>query len=277
VDRRVLTRDIKSTHEVGKVGTDQVQLYSQDGKLYAQLSSNDAVLISDLSVGSATPVGAVNAFAGTATAPAGWLLCNGNAVTNGSDTVQGQTADFSDLYALVSTTYGVAGTLPDLAGRVIAQEDVGTYNRGVAGGAASVALVAANVPAHNHGLTATINSTVSDNSSADDYGTPWSHDATDAYVNEDDPDEDDETWRMADIWNGGTWGVHPEDPEFGLGYAGGDAPRPYLNMRADKDWDHYFDVTSEFAASSFTANSTGTSSTHENRQPTLYMNYIIKF
>ena len=269
MDRRVLTRDIKSTHEVGKVGTDQVQLYSKDGKLYAQLSSNDAVLVADLSVGSATPVGAVNAFAGTATAPAGWLLCNGNAVTNGSDTVQGQTADFSDLYALVSTTYGVAGTLPDLAGRVIAQEDVGTYNRGVAGGAASVALVAANVPAHNHGLTATINSTVSDNSSADDYGTPWSHDATDVMAIPNDPYSPHDSWRMAEIYSGGTWDVQPEDSQG--------VDRPYLNMRADKDWDHYFDVTSEFAASSFTANSTGTSSTHENRQPTLYMNYIIKF
>jgi microcystin-dependent protein len=268
VDRRVLTRNIDSDHEVGKVGTDQVQLYSKDGKLYAQLSSNDAVLISDLSTGSATPVGAVNAYAGD-TAPAGWLLCDGGAVTNGSSTVQGQTADFSDLYALLGTTYGSAGTLPDLAGRVIAQED-GTYARGVEGGAVGVGLVAGNVPAHNHGLTATINSTVSDNSSVDGYGTPWSNDPTDTQEIPDDPYAPHDAYRRAEIYDGSSTGDYP--PEHANSF-----DRPYLNMRADKDWDHYFDVTSAFAGSSTTDNSTGTGSTHENRQPTLYMNYIIKF
>ena len=61
------------------------------------------------------PAGAVMPFA-RATAPAGWLIANGNAVPNGSGTVQGVTADFSALYAAVSTSFGTAGTLPDLQG-----------------------------------------------------------------------------------------------------------------------------------------------------------------
>ena len=61
------------------------------------------------------PAGAVMPFA-RATAPAGWLIANGNAVPNGSGTVQGVTADFSALYAAVSTSFGTVGTLPDLRG-----------------------------------------------------------------------------------------------------------------------------------------------------------------
>lgn len=61
------------------------------------------------------PAGAVMPFA-RATAPAGWLIANGNAVPNGSGTVQGVTADFSALYAAVSTNFGTVGTLPDLRG-----------------------------------------------------------------------------------------------------------------------------------------------------------------
>ena len=61
------------------------------------------------------PAGAVMPFA-RATAPAGWLIANGDAVPNGSGTVQGVTADFSALYAAVSTSFGTAGTLPDLRG-----------------------------------------------------------------------------------------------------------------------------------------------------------------
>jgi microcystin-dependent protein len=61
------------------------------------------------------PAGAVMAFA-RATAPAGWLIANGDAVPNGSGTVQGVTANFAALYAAVSTSFGTVGTLPDLRG-----------------------------------------------------------------------------------------------------------------------------------------------------------------
>ena len=61
------------------------------------------------------PAGAVMPFA-RATAPSGWLIANGDAVPNGSGTVQGVTANFAALYAAVSTSFGTAGTLPDLRG-----------------------------------------------------------------------------------------------------------------------------------------------------------------
>jgi microcystin-dependent protein len=61
------------------------------------------------------PTGSVYHFA-TSTAPTGFLFCNGDAVPNGAGTVQGVTTDFSALYAILGTTYGAAGTLPDLEG-----------------------------------------------------------------------------------------------------------------------------------------------------------------
>ena len=144
VNRRLLTRDVKAAHPVGKVGSERVQVYSQDGKLYAQLSSNDAVLIADLSVGS-VPVGSVSAYAGNDTEPAGYFLCNGDEKSQ---------TDYAALYAVIGDDYGDATTsgyfkLPDLAGKVIASVD-GSNALASAAGAESVSLVAANLPNHTH-------------------------------------------------------------------------------------------------------------------------------
>lgn len=61
------------------------------------------------------PTGAVMPFA-MSSAPTGWLKANGDVVPNGTGTVQSVTADFSALYAAVATSFGAAGTLPDLRG-----------------------------------------------------------------------------------------------------------------------------------------------------------------
>lgn len=75
----------------------------------------------DTAVGAGTfavPAGSVIWFAGQ-TSPTGYLVCSGGEVPNGSGIVQGQSADFSDLYAVLGTTYGNAGALPDLRGEFI--------------------------------------------------------------------------------------------------------------------------------------------------------------
>jgi len=61
------------------------------------------------------PTGSVFYFAAS-TAPTGYLKANGDTVPNGSGTIQGVTADFSALYAILGSTYGSAGQLPDLRG-----------------------------------------------------------------------------------------------------------------------------------------------------------------
>ena len=64
------------------------------------------------------PTGAVFHFAAS-TPPNGYLKCNGDIVPNGGGTVQGITADFSDLYTTLGSTYGSAGQLPDLRAEFI--------------------------------------------------------------------------------------------------------------------------------------------------------------
>lgn len=66
----------------------------------------------------ALPAGAVIPYAGS-TAPANWLLCAGQAVSR---------TDYAALFAVVGTTYGSGNgsttfNLPDLRGRVVAGED----------------------------------------------------------------------------------------------------------------------------------------------------------
>ena len=58
------------------------------------------------------PTGAIFHFVASSV-PTGYLKCNGDTIPNGSGTVQGVTADFSALYALVGAT------LPDLRGEFI--------------------------------------------------------------------------------------------------------------------------------------------------------------
>lgn len=117
------------------------------------------------SVSNATPSGVVLPFAGT-TAPAGWLLCYGQAVSR---------TTYAALYAALGTTYGAGdGTttfnLPDLRGRVPGgKDDMGgtAANRlttagsgvngatlGAAGGAETHTLTAAQLAAHTHTGTA---------------------------------------------------------------------------------------------------------------------------
>lgn len=101
-----------------------------------------------LSGGQATPVGTVNAYAG-ATAPDGWLLCNGAAVSR---------TTYAALYAVIGTTYGAGDgsttfNVPNLTNRVPVGSG-GTYSAGNTGGAATVTLSESQIPAHTHGSVA---------------------------------------------------------------------------------------------------------------------------
>ena len=107
------------------------------------------------------PPGAITAYAG-ADAPTGWLLCYGQAVSR---------LTYSALFEAIGTTYGIGDgystfNVPDLRGRVIAgQDDMGgtSANRltgvtgsvngdtlGGTGGAETHTLSTAEMPAHTH-------------------------------------------------------------------------------------------------------------------------------
>lgn len=86
-------------------------------------------------------------------APVGWALCAGQILSIASNT---------PLFSLIGTYYGGDGVstfaLPNLQGRFIVGMGNGaglsSYVMGQAGGAQSVALSVANMPAHNHSIVA---------------------------------------------------------------------------------------------------------------------------
>lgn len=101
------------------------------------------------------PAGTVNPYAGS-TAPTGWLLCAGQAVSR---------TTYADLFSVVSTTYGSGDgsttfNLPDLRGRVPAGldnmngTDAGRLDwantLGTNGGAQTHTLSTSEMPSHSH-------------------------------------------------------------------------------------------------------------------------------
>ena len=92
----------------------------------------------------AMPIGSLLSYAG-ATAPAGWFICNGAAVSR---------FFYQTLFSICGTTYGAGdGTttfnIPNLTNRVPVGAG-GTYSRGGSGGAATVTLGIGEIPSHNH-------------------------------------------------------------------------------------------------------------------------------
>ena len=112
---------------------------------------------SALSATGAVPIGVVNPFAG-ANAPAGWLLCFGQAVSR---------TQYPVLFSTLSTTYGVGDgsttfNIPDMRGRAVAGvdnmggTDAGRLSiantLGTTTGAETVTITSGNLPVHTHAI-----------------------------------------------------------------------------------------------------------------------------
>lgn len=87
--------------------------------------------------------GVIQLYAGS-TAPNGWLICNGQSVSR---------TTYAALYAVIGTTYGAGDgsttfNVPNLVNKTVR----GSNSLGKTGGADTVTLSTANLPAHSHGV-----------------------------------------------------------------------------------------------------------------------------
>jgi len=137
-------------------------LLAADGSSGDVLQTDGAGTLSFTEVGAAIPAGSLMPYAGS-TAPSGWLLSYGQAVSR---------TTYSALFTAIGTTYGTGDgsttfNVPDLRGRLVAgQDDMGgvSANRltglsggvdgdtlGASGGAETHTLTTAELAAHTHG------------------------------------------------------------------------------------------------------------------------------
>jgi len=119
---------------------------------------DEAVTKVKISADQRNPAGAIMAYAGT-TAPDGWLLCDGASKL---------VSEFNDLHTAIGYQYGGSGlnfNVPDLRGRVpvgldnMGGTDAGRLSvantRGGSGGTETHTLTSAQIPAHSHPNTLT--------------------------------------------------------------------------------------------------------------------------
>lgn len=146
-------------------GTAALQINGTD-KLSVDSSGNttaagDLAVTGDLTVTGTglMPSGSVTQWAGSGSAPTGWLMCDGTAVSR---------TTYSALFTAISTTYGVGDgsstfNLPDMQGRVAIGAGTGRNNAddgsltartiGTYEGEETHTLTEAELPAHTHTYT----------------------------------------------------------------------------------------------------------------------------
>lgn len=218
------------------------------------------------------PAGAVIPYAGSA-APAGWLLCGGQAVSR---------SDYAALFAIVGTTYGAGNgsttfNVPDLRGRVVAGEDdmggtaanrLTAGNSGITGTTLGAAGGDERLHQHSHTNTLTNNAVTSGLQSAF-----HTHSGT---TGNDSPDHTHTT--ATPFWNANVSAASSSIlattlPTGSSTASGGASARHQHSFTSgNESANHSHSVTSNVTITNVNAGS-GSS---QNVQPTMIMNYIIK-
>jgi microcystin-dependent protein len=185
----------------------------------------------------ATPVGVVQQYAGS-NAPAGFLLCDGSAVSR---------TTYAALFAVISTTYGAGDgattfNLPNLKGRIPVGRDVTQteFNvLGETGGAKTHTLTTDEIPAHAHQVDPPSSTT----------STSGAH-----------------THGYRDYFAYNTYSDDANDRLVG-------STLTYRDTTTDSDGDHAH--TLDIVA--FNSGAAGAGGAHNNLQPYIVLNYIIKY
>lgn len=226
----------------GKIATGGISASSQfaAGVVDSTAIAADSITRSKIAVTERIPVGSMMQFGGSS-APSGWLFCQGQVLSQ---------AAYSDLYSVVGAIYNVGGEgagnfrLPDLRGRVPVGAGTGAgltaRNLGGRAGFETVTLSWNEMPYHNHGAS-------------------HGHTASSGAVGE-------HTHGIPSYTNTGSGG----NP-YGIGQLAPIANFAYTTAGAGS---HNHSITVDTAW--FDTTHAGSSWGHENMQPFLVLNYIIK-
>lgn len=208
------------------------------------------------------PTGVVMPFAGSIS-PSGWLICDGTAVSR---------TTYATLFATVSTTYGVGDgsttfNVPDLRGRAIIGKDdmgVGSANRvvnaqadilGGSMGEENHTLSSSEMPNHTHSLSVSGSGTTS---------TTVDHTHIQQFPY-DPGNADVRTAFAADTGSGVPGGLAGANFDTTAGAT------KLTTQGGGSDHTHTYSVTS-----TGTSGTAGSGTAHNNMQPSMALNYIIK-
>jgi microcystin-dependent protein len=244
--------------------TGQVWFESDTGKTFVYYDSYWVEISGGR--GDTNPVGSVTAFAG-ATAPASWLLCAGQAV---SRTV------YASLFATIGTTYGAGDgsttfAVPDLRGRTVAGldnmggTDAGRLDiansSGTVVGSQYVTLTSAEMPSHTHTQNSHNHTQNSHNHSQNSH-----NHSQNAHAH-----------NFTARWQGSSAvGVNMSAPSFGTPYGIGGGYVEAATATNIATTATNIATTATNIATTATNQHTGGDGAHNNMQPTMVLNYIIK-
>jgi len=233
------------------------------------------------------PVGTMLDFAGV-TAPFGYLVCNGDAVSR---------TTYAALFAVIGTTWGVGNgsttfNLPDLRRRTtigVGGTVVSGPNNWLAavGGAETTALATTNIPSHAHTINDQLHShatTVSGNTGT--VSSDHTHNFTTSAVGDHQhiagvPGDNGAFYGLADMWPGlqnGKGGTVAYRYSYWTSGAGGHehtGVTGWINQNHSHTWSGTFGSNNAWAGINGT-NATGSGTAFNNMQPSVVVNKIIK-
>jgi microcystin-dependent protein len=248
------------------------------------------------SVVNLVPTGSVSMYAG-AISPSGWLFCDGTEVSR---------VDYSELFSVIGTTYGSSSsttfTLPNFFGRVpVGVKNLSGFNLGNIGGAETHTLSISEIPSHNHtGSNSTAGAHIHAGSIANTSGahthtitdTGHTHNGTTSMngthshqlnmVDEDDGNFSNQPGQHpvgdANKFNGDDHMINTELAGSHNHTFTTDSNTTGITINSSGDHGHSLTLTSDGSHThTLTINNTGGGQAHNNMQPFLCVNYIIKF